>query len=79
VLSGIVQTIPDAKITYTDGEPEIIDIAQEKSLKAKVEIDFKNCLSTNLPFPDQTFDTVFSSLFLPLKKSHKLRTVKKNF
>lgn len=47
-----------------DGSPEMIEVAREKAVKAREEIDFKVGLIETLPFPDGHFDLVLSSFML---------------
>lgn len=54
---------PGATVTGLDGDPEILAIAQEKAGRSGLTVDFRQGLSDRLPFPDQTFDCVLSSLF----------------
>lgn len=52
-----------ADLVGLDGDPEILERARAKSSKAGVEIDFDHGLSTELPYPDRSFDAVLSTLF----------------
>jgi SAM-dependent methyltransferase len=52
-----------ARITGLDADPEILGIARRKAAAAGCEIDFVEGFSTELPFPDGSFDTVLSTLF----------------
>jgi demethylmenaquinone methyltransferase/2-methoxy-6-polyprenyl-1,4-benzoquinol methylase/phosphoethanolamine N-methyltransferase len=47
-----------------DASPEMIEVALEKARRAGVEIDFRLEVVEKLPFADQTFDTVLSSLMM---------------
>lgn len=60
---GIKKRFPDSKIYGFDIDEEILQIAREKSEKAEAEILFERGYSDNLPFADNIFDRVFSSLF----------------
>jgi ubiquinone/menaquinone biosynthesis C-methylase UbiE len=54
---------PNISVSGIDGDPEIIKIAENKSLKNKLKISFKQGLSFDMPFKDMQFDHCFSSLF----------------
>jgi SAM-dependent methyltransferase len=47
-----------------DASPEMIERAKRKALKAGVEVQFQTALVERLPFPDASFDVVFSTLML---------------
>lgn len=59
----IKQRNPQANVTGVDGDPAILSLASSKSQKAGVTVHFDRALSYNLPYPDGSFDRVFSSLF----------------
>lgn len=46
-----------------DGDPEILARAKTKALRAGAEIEFREALSTQMPFANATFDVVTCSLF----------------
>ena len=76
----IKQSVPGAEIISIDGDRVILDIATKKAADAKTEIDFQCCLSTNLPFPDRSFDRVVSTLFFHhLSNTQKLKTAREVF
>lgn len=56
------QAYPEAKITGLDGDLEVLKIGQSKADKAGVELKFDHGLAYDLPYPDQSFDRVVSSL-----------------
>ena len=47
-----------------DPAPEMIAVARRKAQQARLEIDFRVGVIESLPFPDQTFDAVTSSLMM---------------
>jgi ubiquinone/menaquinone biosynthesis C-methylase UbiE len=47
-----------------DPAPEMIAIARRKAQRARIEIDFRVGVIESLPFPDETFDVVTSSLMM---------------
>ena len=67
---------PQAAVVGIDGDERIIAIAKSKANSAAVEIDFDHGLSFQLPYPDESFDRVVSSLFFHhLIRANKLRTL----
>jgi ubiquinone/menaquinone biosynthesis C-methylase UbiE len=54
---------PDADVVALDADPDILEIAREKSERAGTEIRFVHGFSTALPFEDRSFDRVLSTLF----------------
>ncbi len=54
---------PDAHVSGVDGDPEILRIAHAKALKADAQIELRQAMAQALPYPDQRFDCVVSSLF----------------
>ncbi len=47
-----------------DPAPEMIAVARQKAKRAGLEIDFRVGVIEALPFPDQTFDAVTSSMMM---------------
>ncbi|MEQ7050039.1 class I SAM-dependent methyltransferase [Paenibacillaceae sp. P-4] len=70
------QTQGEAEIVGLDADPEILAIAKNKAVQNKVDIEFQQGMSTDLPFPDAHLDHVFSSLFFHhLTLDMKRRTI----
>jgi ubiquinone/menaquinone biosynthesis C-methylase UbiE len=70
------QTFPQALVTGIDGDAKILKIAERKAKKAGAEIRFGKGMSFDLPFVDESFDTVVSSLFFHhLTRENKLKTL----
>lgn len=66
-----------AKITGLDGDPKILSIAKRKARASNLEIEFDEGMSSELPYPDDSFDLVFSSLFFHhLTRPDKIRTIR---
>ena len=47
-----------------DPAPEMIAVARRKAAKAGVEIDYRIGVAEAIPFPDQSFDVILSSLMM---------------
>ncbi len=58
----VKRTAPGAGVVGLDGDPKILDIARAKALAAGVDISFDEGMSFELPYPDDSFDRVFSTL-----------------
>jgi ubiquinone/menaquinone biosynthesis C-methylase UbiE len=56
------QAVSGADVTGLDGDPEVLAIARAKSEQAHVKIKWDEGLAYALPYPDQSFDVVLSSL-----------------
>jgi ubiquinone/menaquinone biosynthesis C-methylase UbiE len=53
---------PDANVVGLDGDPQVLEIANSKAIKAGVEITLDKGMAYRLPYPDNSFDRVLSSL-----------------
>lgn len=72
----IKQTQPAAQVTGLDADPEILAIAREKAARQGVHLAFDKGMSYDLPYPDRSFDHVFSSLFFHhLTREKKRKTL----
>ncbi len=66
---------PEANITGMDGDPQVLDIAREKSRDLNIQWD--EGLASSLPYPDSVFDKVVTSLVIHhLVTDDKLRAFK---
>ena len=66
---------PQAEVVGLDGDARILEIAERKAGKASFRIQFKKGMSYDLPFQNESFDCVVSSLFLHhLTRKNKLKT-----
>lgn len=54
---------PAVSITGIDGDPVILSMARSKAHKAGLSLQLDRGMSHDLPYPDNTFETVVSSLF----------------
>lgn len=72
----IKNAAPQAEVVGIDGDPKILKIAREKARAANFEIRFDEGMSFELPYADETFDRVVSSLFFHhLTRENKLKTL----
>lgn len=60
----VAQSHPDASITGVDGDPAVLQVARQKAAQAGAEITWDEGLAYRLPYPDRSFDRVFSSLVI---------------
>jgi len=66
---------PEAQVTGMDGDPQVLNIARNKSLGTNIQWD--EGLASSLPYPDSTFDRVVTSLVIHhLTKEDKRRAFK---
>ena len=67
---------PHAEIVGVDGDPKILELARGKARKAgNFEIRFDEGMSFDLPYAEESFDRVVSSLFFHhLTRENKLKT-----
>jgi SAM-dependent methyltransferase len=71
----VKQMHPQADVVGLDGDPEVLDIARRKAARAGVAVRLEHGLAFQLPYPDQSFDRVVSSLvFHHLASADKRRT-----
>lgn len=72
---AIKQAHPLAKVIGLDGDPTILQQARGKAHRAAAAIQFDEGMSYELPYANESFDVVFSSLFFHhLTRENKLRT-----
>jgi ubiquinone/menaquinone biosynthesis C-methylase UbiE len=58
----IKQAQPLVRVTGLDGDADVLAIAGGKAARTKLDISFSQAFATALPYPDETFDRVLSSL-----------------
>lgn len=77
-LSMMIKSLyPDAVVTGLDGDSQILEIAERKSIESGTKIQFVNGLSYKIPFPDNHFDIVTSTLMIHhLTDEDKIHTFK---
>lgn len=67
---------PGVTLEGVDGDAAILAQARRKAARAGANITFSSGLSTTLPYPEQTFDRVLSTLFFHhLSHADKVRTL----
>ena len=59
----VLERAPGARVTGVDADPEILARARGKAEKAGAELAFDEGMSTELPFADETFEVLLSTLF----------------
>jgi ubiquinone/menaquinone biosynthesis C-methylase UbiE len=70
------RSVPGARVAGLDGHPKVLARARAKASRERLEIDFHQGLSYELPYSDQSFDRVLSSLFFHhLRDADKARTL----
>jgi len=68
------QGVPQAKVIGLDGDKEVLTIARSKAIQAGVDVQWEQGLAYRLPYPDNSFDRVVSSLvFHHLVSTDKVR------
>lgn len=73
---AVKRAYPQAEVIGFDGDPAILNQAKAKTRRVGVNIRFDQGLSYELPYPDEYFDRVLSSLFFHhLTRENKLRTL----
>lgn len=73
----IKETYPKVEVTGIDGDAKILAIAEKKAIKKGVSVQFDEGLSFELPYADESFDRVVSSLFFHhLTRADKLKTLR---
>lgn len=71
---------PEAEVIGLDGDLKILEIARSKVAKAGVDVALDYGMVYQLPYPDNSFDRVFSSLvFHHLTHESKVRSMKEAF
>lgn len=60
---AIKRKFQGAEVHGLDGDATILRIARRKASATGIDVDFTEAFSTALPYPDEHFSTVVSSLF----------------
>jgi ubiquinone/menaquinone biosynthesis C-methylase UbiE len=61
---ALAPKVAPGEVHGIDASPQMIEVAKERSANAGLAIDFRVALIEAIPFPDQLFDLVTSSLML---------------
>ena len=72
-----VSRTPGARVTGVDADPAILDRAREKARRADRDIRFDQGFAGELPYEDESFDVVLSTLLfhhLPDEEKHRAAT-----
>jgi len=73
VMAKLAQ--PSAEVSGLDADPEMLKVAKYKSTLQKVSVNFDIGFTNNLPYPDEYFDRVLSSIMIHhLKTPDKIKT-----
>ena len=73
----IKKAYPKIEVTGIDGDSKILAIAERKASRKGVDIQFDEGLSFALPYADESFERVVSSLFFHhLTRDDKLKTLR---
>jgi len=76
----IKKTQPNAEVIGLDTDPQILEIAKSKAANAGLDIVLDFGTAIELPYPDNSFDRVFSSMvFHHLTRGNKVRALKEVF
>lgn len=76
----IAQSFPSAQVHGLDGDHEILEIAARKINASGLNVKLQRGFSYELPYPDNSFDVVMSSLMLHhLSNEDKHRTLREVF
>jgi len=68
---------PDATVVGIDGDPEVLQIARRKAALSGLEIVLDRGMAYALPYPDESFDVVLTSLVLHhLTREDKARALR---
>jgi ubiquinone/menaquinone biosynthesis C-methylase UbiE len=71
------QTHPGADVVGLDGDPAVLEIARAKADRAGIKLKLDQGMAYQLPYPDNSFDRVLSSLVIHhLATEDKQRTMR---
>jgi ubiquinone/menaquinone biosynthesis C-methylase UbiE len=60
----VMQTHPGADVVGLDGDPAVLKIARAKADRAGIKLKLDHGMAYKLPYPDNSFDRVLSSLVI---------------
>lgn len=76
----IKQAYPFAKVAGLDGDPEILEIARSKARSLGLEIRFDQGMSFDLPYPNESFDVVLTTVMMHhLRRDDKQTTAREMY
>ncbi|HEX5839085.1 MAG TPA: methyltransferase domain-containing protein [Anaerolineales bacterium] len=76
----VKQKHPSAEVAGLDADPDMLKVARYKSAQSKTPVKFDVGFTNNLPYPDQAFDRVLSSIMVHhLKTPDKKKTAQEVF
>ena len=64
VTLAIAPLVPSGRVVGIDASPEMVDVAKSKAARSAIDAEFQLAAIESLPFADNTFDLVTSSLML---------------
>lgn len=80
LLIMIKKKNPDVEIHGVDGDPKVLKIAREKADSEEIVINLTEGMTNNLPYGNDSFDRVLSSLvFHHLTTEEKIATLKESY
>jgi ubiquinone/menaquinone biosynthesis C-methylase UbiE len=76
----IKQTQPESQVVGLDGDPKVLTIAREKASRSVADIDFELGNAAALPYSDQSFDRVLSTLVMSLlNREQKILAIRDSY
>ena len=76
----VKQKHPTAEVTGLDADPDMLKVAKYKSTQLNAPVMFDVGFTNNLPYPDDSFDRVLSSIMIHHLKTHdKKKTAQEVF
>ncbi len=76
----IKQANPQVEVCGLDGDPQVLELAREKAVRMGVKIELGLGMAYALPYPDEYFDRVISTLMMHhLTSENKERTLHEVF
>lgn len=74
------QAQPGAEVTGLDADPDMLKVATYKSAQLKIPVKFDVGFTNKLPYPDESFDRVLSSIMIHhLKTPDKWQTAREMY
>ena len=71
---------PGAEVSGLDGDAKVLEVAEAKAAKAGLKVTFVHGMAFDLPYADNSFDRILSSLlFHHLTRENKVRALREVF